>query len=84
MKCSLAGCPGHYEERQIVHTVQFRGETVVIDHVPAEVCSLCGDVLLREETIRDIESLLASGSKPTRVAPVYEYVVHGGSSPLHS
>ncbi|MCD6552687.1 MAG: YgiT-type zinc finger protein [Anaerolineae bacterium] len=23
------------------------GQIVVIDHVPAEVCSVCGDVLLR-------------------------------------
>ena len=52
MKCSIKGCPGMYEERLIVHTVRFRGQTIVIDHVPAEVCSVCGDVLLTPETTR--------------------------------
>jgi YgiT-type zinc finger domain-containing protein len=74
MRCSIAGCPGEYEERHIVHTVRHRGEVVVIDAVPAEVCSVCGDVLLRPETVRHIEALLASRPAPARTAPLYEYV----------
>jgi len=46
MKCSMQGCPGDYEERRSVHTVRRRGQVVVIDHVPAEVCTVCRDVLL--------------------------------------
>jgi len=52
MKCSIEGCSGEYEERKIVHTVRHQGQVVVIDHVPAEVCSVCGDVLLKPETVR--------------------------------
>ena len=73
MKCSIAGCPGHYETRLIVHTVRYRGQVVVIDHVPAEVCSVCGDVLLKPETVRHIETLLQTSTEPARTAPVYEY-----------
>jgi YgiT-type zinc finger domain-containing protein len=73
MRCSIQGCPGEYEEQSIIHTVRHRGEIVVIDGVPAEVCSLCGDVLLRPETIRRIERLLATRTTPTATAPLYQY-----------
>lgn len=35
MKCSIEGCPGTYEKKSIVHTVRFRGQMSMIDHVPA-------------------------------------------------
>jgi len=73
MKCSIEGCPGEYEERQVVHTVRYRGEVVVFDHVPAEVCSVCGDVLLKPETVRRIEALLQTATQPARAVPLYEY-----------
>ena len=56
MKCTMQGCPGEYEARTVVHTVKRRGEVIVIDHVPAEVCGVCGDVLLAPETVRRIEA----------------------------
>lgn len=73
MKCSIEGCTGEYEDRQVVHTVRYHGQVIVIDHVPAEVCSVCGDVLLKPETVRHIEKLLRSGAKPSSTVPVYEY-----------
>jgi len=74
MKCSIAGCPGEYEEREIVHTVRYYGEVIVIDNVPAEVCSVCGDVLLKPETVRRIEELLHSAPQPAGTVPLYKYV----------
>jgi YgiT-type zinc finger domain-containing protein len=71
--CSVHGCPGVYEKREITHTVRHGGDLMVIDHVPAEVCGVCGDVLLRLEIVRGLEGLLENGSKPTRTVPVYEY-----------
>ena len=73
MKCSIEGCPGEYEERKIVHTVRHQGQVVVIDHVPGEVCSVCGDVLLKPETVRRIETLLRTATRPTSTVPLYEY-----------
>ena len=73
MKCSIVGCPGEYEDRQVAHTVSQRGELIVIDHVPAEVCSVCGDVLFTPETVRHIEAMLRSSGRPTRSVPLYEY-----------
>lgn len=73
MKCSIEGCPGEYEERKVVHTVRYQGRVVVIDHVPAEVCSVCGDVLFKPETVRQIEKLLRTATKPVRMVPLFEY-----------
>jgi YgiT-type zinc finger domain-containing protein len=68
-----AGCPGEYEEREIVHTVSHQGRVIVIDRVPAEVCQVCGDVLLRPEVVRRIERLLQTSDAPTAMVPLYEY-----------
>ena len=73
MKCTIAGCPGTYEGRTVVHTVKRRGEVIVIDHVPAEVCNVCGDVLLTPETVRRIEALLSATPPPLRTVPLYEF-----------
>jgi YgiT-type zinc finger domain-containing protein len=73
MKCSIEGCPGEYEDRKIVHTVCYQGKIVVIDHVPAEVCSVCGDVLLKPDTVRQIEQLLQTETRPASLVPLYEY-----------
>lgn len=73
MNCSIKGCPGEYEERTIVHTVRHHGQVVVIDHVPAEICSVCGDVLLKPETVRQIEALLQTAAQPTSMIPLYEF-----------
>jgi YgiT-type zinc finger domain-containing protein len=73
VKCTIVGCPGEYEDRKIAHTVRHAGRLVVIENVPAEVCSVCGDVLLRPDTIRRIEAILQRAGEPNRTAPVYEY-----------
>ena len=72
MKCSIKGCSGEYEARKITHTVRHDDSVVVIDHVPAEVCNVCGDVLLSPETILQLESLLKR-AKPSSSVPLYEY-----------
>jgi YgiT-type zinc finger domain-containing protein len=73
MKCTIQGCPGEYEEREVTHTVRHHGQIVVIDHVPAEVCQICGDVLLTPDTVRHIESLIRNQPKPVQTIPLYEY-----------
>ena len=73
MKCTIVGCPGTYEARTVVHTVKRGGEVLLIDHVPAEVCNVCGDVLLAPETVRRIEALLTAMPAPLRTVPLYEF-----------
>jgi hypothetical protein len=60
------------------HVVSQHGEVIVFDNVPAEVCSVCGDVLLSLSTAEAIESHLKHLGKPDRMAPVYE--LHRGTA----
>ncbi len=73
MKCTIQGCPGAYEDRRILHTVRHRGRVMVIDKVPAKVCDVCGDVLLKPETVTHLEQLIQAVREPTQTAPLYEY-----------
>ncbi|MCC6444428.1 MAG: YgiT-type zinc finger protein [Armatimonadetes bacterium] len=73
MKCSLTDCPGVYEERRVIHTVRHLGQVVVIDHVPAEVCPVCGDVLFTSQTVSKLENLLRQMGTPSKSVPLYEY-----------
>lgn len=73
MRCSIEGCPGEYEQREVVHTVRQGDRILVIDHVPAEVCAICGDVLFTPETVRRIEALRRSAAPPKRTVPLYEF-----------
>ena len=73
VKCSIVGCPGEYEVQLIIHTIRYRGQVMVFDHVPAEVCSVCGDVLLRPGTVRRIEALSQATTQPARSVPLYEF-----------
>lgn len=73
MSCSIKGCPGEYETRQIAHTCKHNGKLIIIDGVPAEVCSVCGDTLLKWETVRKLHSLLEESKEPIKTAPIYDY-----------
>jgi YgiT-type zinc finger domain-containing protein len=73
MECGIENCPGDDEERDIVHVERHDDQPVVVDHVPALVCSVCGDVLFTPETVRRLEAPLRSDARPARTAPVYEY-----------
>lgn len=73
MKCSIAGCPGEYEQRPITHAVRSHGRLVVIDHVPADVCGACGDTLLAPETVGRLERLLDNLGAPISTVPLFEY-----------
>lgn len=73
MNCSLKGCPGSYEERQIKHIMRVRGQVMVIDHVPAKVCDVCGDTLLSLDTVRRLDAVLHDEASPDTTVPLYEY-----------
>ena len=73
MKCSIDRCPGEYEAGKVMHTIRHRGQIMVIDHVPADVCSVCGDVLLEPDTVRKIEALLQDKHQPVSTVSLYEF-----------
>ena len=73
MRCSIDGCPGEYEQREVVHTVHQGNQIIVIERVPAEVCSICGDVLFTPDTVRQIERLRHTVTPPIRTVPLYDF-----------
>lgn len=73
MKCSIAGCPGHYERHLIVHTVKKGRDVLVFEDVPADICDVCSDTLLAPETVRHLEKLLKQETTPRSHAPVFAY-----------
>jgi YgiT-type zinc finger domain-containing protein len=73
MNCTIVGCPGTYEARETVCVERAGGHLMVVDHVPVEVCDVCGDVLFHPETIRHLEALRHGAATPTRTVPLYEY-----------
>ena len=73
MRCNIEGCPGEYEQREVVHTVRQGNRIIVIDHVPAEVYNICGDVLFTPDTVRKIESLRRTAIPPVRTVPLYDF-----------
>lgn len=74
MKCRVEGCPGEYEARLIVHTLRNGEDILVFQDVPAEVCCVCSDTLLTPETVTHLEELMRAKPKPSKFAPLYEYV----------
>lgn len=74
MKCSIQGCTGEYIQKTIVHILKHNDEIYVFENVPAEVCSICGDTILKPDTIRRLEGLLQKKTKPEKFIPLYEYV----------
>jgi len=64
MTCTVTGCAGLYDAREVVQTVRQNGHILVIDHVPAEVCALCADVLFTPETVRRLEGLRQTTAAP--------------------
>lgn len=73
MKCSVSGCPGTYEARDVVHTVRHDDHILVINHVPAEVCTICGDVLFTPDTVHRLEALRQTTTAPASTVPLYEF-----------
>ena len=73
MKCSIQGCPGNYEHREIVHTVKRGADVLVFENVPAEVCDVCSDMLLSPDTIRHLEQIINRRAEPQKHAPLFTY-----------
>ena len=71
-RCPL--CGGTLEKRSITYPQEYKGKIVILEHVPAEVCRQCSEVLLRPEVLERVQKLVWSEALPKRTAsvPVYD------------
>lgn len=74
MRCTMNGCPGEYEVRQVDHLERWSGQSVVIVRVAAEVCPICGDTSFSPATTRHVETRQRATPAPSGFAPRYDYV----------
>ncbi len=56
--CSIRGCKGKYKDKIISRLLTHKGQQVVLENIPAEVCDVCGDVLISLDTSVAIEKTL--------------------------
>lgn len=73
MKYRITGCPGEYEHREVVRAIRQGDQIIVVAHIPAEVCDVCGDVLFTPETIERLEALRQTVTTPVSTVPLYEF-----------
>jgi YgiT-type zinc finger domain-containing protein len=59
------------EAREITHTFTRRGRPIVIEGIPAQVCSICGYTVLDLEILDLLLAFDPEAEKPARLAPVY-------------
>jgi YgiT-type zinc finger domain-containing protein len=71
-KCPF--CGGKLEERVVTHPQSYQGKVYILENVPAEVCSQCGEMLLRPEVLEKMQQLVWSGVAPKRTTqvPIYD------------
>jgi YgiT-type zinc finger domain-containing protein len=72
MRGALPICPichyGKLGEREITYTQVFEGKLVVIPHVPALVCDVCGERILDDEVLTRLSGLLGQARPGIRPA----------------
>jgi HTH-type transcriptional regulator/antitoxin MqsA len=61
-------------ERTVRVSLDYEGRMYIFDNVPAEVCGQCGEVLLRPNVAKQLETLMRTGAAPERTesVPVYD------------
>ncbi len=73
MKCNFKDCPGRYEEKLITRANRSPSQVMVIDHVPAMVCNICGDTFFTADTSQRLDCFDDPQVKPIGTVPLYEY-----------
>ena len=73
LRCAVSGCSGIFEKREVMHVLQYQDRPLVVDQVPALVCSACGYQVLKPEVLRRVETVIRMADGPAEWAPVYRY-----------
>jgi YgiT-type zinc finger domain-containing protein len=56
MRCNF--CKGETEERLIRYVQDFQGRVVIIENVPAEVCTQCGEQFIRPDVAEKLQKIV--------------------------
>lgn len=74
MRCNI--CGGKYVEKRITYTIEIDNKFILVENVPAKVCSQCGEELFSPDTVEKLQKTVWSKIKPRRIiqTPVYNFV----------
>lgn len=73
-RCAV--CGGALRPTTITHEERRRSRLYLFQHVPAQVCSVCGEVWIDEATLREVDRLLRKGEPVRKLeTPVYDFAV---------
>jgi YgiT-type zinc finger domain-containing protein len=73
-RCAV--CGGALRATTITHEERRRSRLYLFENVPAQVCTVCGEVWLDEGTLREVDRLLRKGEPVRKLeTPVYDFAV---------
>ena len=71
MRCAF--WKGDTEERVIRYVQEFDGRVVIIENVPAEVCTQCGEQLIRPEIAEKVQKIVWGETPHPKTVEVDSY-----------
>jgi YgiT-type zinc finger domain-containing protein len=73
-----AVCGGELRATTITHEERRGTDIYLFQHVPAQVCSVCGEIWIEEKTLQEIDRLIKTGEPTRRVeTPVFDFALAG-------
>lgn len=72
--CRSCGSTNTFEDSTVSQSLNFGGQIVIFENVPARVCRQCGERLFAAEVVRRMEELGKGERPPSRLdnVPVYD------------
>jgi len=68
-----AVCGKELRNTTITHEERRGANLYIFQHVPAQVCTACGEIWIEEKTLREIDRLIKEGEPTCRVkTPVFD------------
>ena len=65
-----------FEEQTVTYILEQQGKVLIIEHVPARVCTETGERLFAPATVERLQQIVWEQRTPTRIieTPVFEFV----------
>lgn len=71
MRCAF--CKGELREELVRYVQEFEGRIVVIENVPADVCTQCGEKLFRPDVAEKVQQIVWGKVKPNKPIEAESY-----------
>jgi len=71
-------CGGHVEKKAVTFTYDEDDKYLFVEHVPAEVCTRCGEKMYSPEVTDDLLEFAKDKFKPVKTVnvPVFDFALH--------